>query len=157
MLGKVDFQKTVYLAEQLGVDLPFAFRWDKLGPYSFELAHFINQLLARGTFYIDRGTYRVNQRDLDFERLKNLTTIDSEKSARLVAFFRSIRNAVRRNHFNIPLFMECLGSLRFIKTSLETSDRDRVFHILQQVKPNRTNEFSPMLEEAWTLLERNDL
>jgi hypothetical protein len=157
MLGKVDFQKTIYLAKQVGVYLPFEFKWDKLGPYSFELAHFLNQLLARGLFCVDRGTYLVNPEDVRVNRLEPLTTIDSRMRHRLISLFEAIRRTVHENGFHIPTFMECLGSLEFIKNSLEQAHKTHVFHALELLKPNRINEFSPMLEESWNLLEQSGL
>lgn len=157
MLGKVDFQKTIYLAKQLGVFIPFEFRWDKLGPYSFELAHFLNQLVARNSILIDKGKYVVNPEDLLVNQLHSSTTIDSTTRNDLTSLFRSIRQTVRQSGFHIPTFMECLGSIHFIKTSLEISDKDSVFRTLELLKPNRLDEFSSMTEEAWNLLERNGL
>ncbi len=157
MLGKVDFQKTIYLSKQLGVSIPFEFRWDKLGPYSFELAHFLNQLVARDSFFIDRGGYIVNREDPLVGQSQSLTTIDRGMKQKLTKLFKSIRQSVHQNHFRIPTFMECLGSIHFIKTSLEHSDKEIVFHTLTLLKPRRVNEFSPMTEEAWDLLKRNGL
>lgn len=157
MLGKLDFQKTIYLSKQLGVFIPFEFRWDKLGPYSFELAHFINQLVARKSFFIDKGSYKVNPDDHLVEQSKFLTTIDGKMKRKLTRLFSSIRQTVHQNSFHIPKFMECLGSIHFIKTSLETSNKRTVFLMLKQLKPSRVNEFSSMKEEAWNLLEQNGL
>lgn len=157
MLGKVDFQKTVYLAKDLGVYFPFEFRWDKFGPYSYELAHFMNQLLAKGAFRIDGGTYRVNSENPDIGQLGSCTTIDSATRKRLISLFRSIRQTVREKSFHIPTFMECLGSLLFIKASSGRADRSRIFDILRLLKFDRIDELSPMVDEAWSLLERNGL
>lgn len=157
MLGKVDFQKTIYLCKQLGVYLPFEFRWDKFGPYSFELAHFVNQLVARNSLSISKGTYLAHSEDPLTDHARELATIDDEMMRRLTALFRSIRQTVHQNGFSIPAFMECLGSIHFIKTSLETSDRRTVFDALEQLKPSRAHKFSPMVEEAWNLLNRNGL
>jgi uncharacterized protein YwgA len=157
MLGKVDFQKSVYLVKQLGVYLPFEFRWDKLGPYSYELAHFVNQLVARNTFSIDSGTYKANLKDILTKQSASLTTIDYETEKRISRLFSSIRQTVHRRGFYIPTFMECLGSIHFIKTSLEKSNKEDVFSILKTLKPNRFDEFTPMMEEAWILLKRNNL
>jgi uncharacterized protein YwgA len=157
MLGKVDFQKTVYLAKQLGVDMPFEFRWDKLGPFSFELAHFINRLLVRNTFRIESGKYVVNTENSLAMRAESLTTIDSGTRQELDSLFRSIRRTVHQNGFHIPTFMECLGSILFIKESLENSDKKVVFESLELLKPNRAGEFSSMKEAAWNLLQRYEL
>lgn len=157
MLGKVDFQKTIYLSKQLGVFIPFEFRWDKLGPYSFELAHFLNQLLARNSFFVDKGKYLVNPEGPLVDRKDSLTTIDSKTNQKLANLFNSVRQTVRSNHFHIPTFMECLASIHFIKTSLENSQKKTVFHALRLLKPSRADEFSSMLEEAWDLLKRNGL
>jgi uncharacterized protein YwgA len=157
MLGKVDFQKTVYLAKQVGVCLPFEFKWDKLGPYSFELAHFVNQLLAKELFCIDRGKYTVNPRNMRVNWLERVATIDSTTERSLMNLFESIRQVVHEKGFYIPTFMECLGSLEFIKSSLEEAGKSHVFQALEFLKPSRTTDFSPMLEDAWSLLERNGL
>lgn len=157
MLGKVDFQKAIYLSQQLGVFIPFEFRWDKLGPYSFELAHFLNQLVARNSFSIKSGKYLVNPTGSLVSRSESLTTINATMEEKLTKLFRSIRRSVRQNHFHIPTFMECLGSIHFIKTSLEASNKRTVFHTLGLLKPRRVHEFSSMIEDAWSLLKQNGL
>lgn len=157
MLGKVDFQKTVYLAKELGVYLPFEFRWDKFGPYSYELAHFMNQLLVKRTFRIEGGAYQVNFENSDIDQLRSCITIDSSTRRRLISLFRSIRQIVRKKSFYIPTFMECLGSLLFIKASSGRTNRSSVFDILRLLKSDRFDELSPMKDEAWDLLERNGL
>jgi len=157
MLGRVDLQKTVYLSKQLGIYLPFEFRWDKLGPYSFELAHFVNQLIARNAFLIERGKYIINPTDPLVNRSASLTTINNVMEQKLAKLFASIRKTVHRNGFHIPTFMECLGSIHFIKTSLENYNKETVLHTLELLKPKRTHEFSLMKEEAWNLLGQNDL
>lgn len=157
MLGKVDFQKTVYLAKQLGVYVPFEFRWDKLGPYSFELAHFVNLLVARDIFLIEKGKYIANSENTLVNQSESLTTISHETQGRLFRLFNSIRQTVRNEGFRIPNFMECLGSIHFIKASLQNPTEERVFHTLELLKPDRVNEFAPMRERAWSLLEENNL
>jgi uncharacterized protein YwgA len=156
MLGKLDFQKTVYLAMQIGVDLPFNFKWDKLGPYSFELSYFGNQLLARDVLCIKSGKYEVNRHSKDISRLQRIATIDAETTRRLKSFFDSIRKAVHKGKFSIPLFMECLGSLKFLKES-RGFEKSQAIQTLQRLKPDKANDFAPMMESAWDLLIANNL
>jgi len=157
MLGKVDFQKTVYLCQQLGVFMPFEFRWDKIGPYSFELAHFLNHLVARNLLLIKSGQYSVNLDDPLARQSESITSITPRMQENLARFFKSIRRKVHEKSHNIPIFMECLGSIRFIKTSLENPSKTTVFRTLRQLKPHKAKQFSSMAEDAWYLLEKHGL
>src|SRR2546426_4520021 len=46
--GKKVVQKLVYLLKQAGLPLRFRFQWDKWGPYSQELAYYVDDLVAEG-------------------------------------------------------------------------------------------------------------
>ena len=46
--GKKVFQKLVYFLKEAGLPVRFRFMWDKWGPYSQELAYYIDDLVAEG-------------------------------------------------------------------------------------------------------------
>ncbi|MCJ7760962.1 hypothetical protein MUP59_07485 [Candidatus Bathyarchaeota archaeon] len=59
--GKVDLQKSFYFMKELGLVVPFNFRWSKFGPYSYELDNFADRLVAeRYMSYV--GKYVKNDR-----------------------------------------------------------------------------------------------
>ena len=46
--GKKALQKFVYFLKESGLDLSFKFQWDKWGPFSGELATYVDDLVAEG-------------------------------------------------------------------------------------------------------------
>lgn len=46
--GKKVIQKLVYFLKEAGLPVRFQFRWDKWGPYSPELAYYVDDLVAEG-------------------------------------------------------------------------------------------------------------
>ncbi len=46
--GKKVIQKLVYLLKESGLPVRFRFQWDKWGPYSQELAYYVDDLVAEG-------------------------------------------------------------------------------------------------------------
>ncbi|SRR6266567_2372127 len=46
--GKKVLQKLAYLLKQAGLPVRFRFQWDKWGPYSQELAYYVDDLVAEG-------------------------------------------------------------------------------------------------------------
>ena len=61
VVGKVDLQKSFYFAKELGLEIPFKFRWDKLGPFSYELSHVAS--LATNNGYLEyEGQYVLKER-----------------------------------------------------------------------------------------------
>ena len=46
--GKKALQKYVYFLKEFGLDIGFKFQWDKWGPYSSDLATYVDDLVAEG-------------------------------------------------------------------------------------------------------------
>src|SRR6266478_2190189 len=46
--GKKVIQKLVYFLKEAGLPVRFRFRWDRWGPYSQDLAYYVDDLVAEG-------------------------------------------------------------------------------------------------------------
>ncbi len=59
--GKKAIQKLVYFLKEVGLPVRFRFQWDKFGPYSQELAYYIDDLVAEGLVKSSPTTIRLPQ------------------------------------------------------------------------------------------------
>lgn len=154
ILGKLDLQKTVYLMERLGVEVPFDFRWNILGPYSYELAHYCSCLEAEGLL-IYTGTY-----SLDEEKAASyVSRFSREMTNRLTRFFQRMRRICEENDYDRVRFIECAASLDFLRQNVLNVgvDRDSIFGLLGRLKPDRTKMFQRMQSEVWDFLVNEGL
>jgi uncharacterized protein YwgA len=155
VLGKVDLQKTIYLAKRLGANVPFDFRWNILGPYSNELAHYSNHLVIEGLLKYS-GTYQL---DSQIAR-RNSSRLQPRTEQRLQSFFkRTDEICTDKNHDRV-LFIECVASLDFINENAGKEFRgkkEKIFALLEALKPEKKEKFRRMREDAWKLLIEGNL
>jgi len=154
ILGKVDLQKTVYFMKRLGVDVPFEFRWNLLGPYSYELAHYCTSLEIEGLLSYS-GFY-----SLDKEKAKFYTSALAPSTFnKLKEFFARIEEICLKNNYNKVAFIECAASLDFIRQNVSrtTLNKGYVFSLLEQLKPEKANLFKDLRNDSWNLLETEGL
>lgn len=154
ILGKLDLQKTAYLMKRLGAEVPFDFRWNILGPYSYDLAHYCSHLEAEGLL-IYTGDY-----SLDEERATSyVSRFSVEMTNKLTRFFRRMENICEENGYDRVRFIECVASLDFLRQNVLNvgADRDSIFDLLERLKPDRTRMFQMMQSEAWNFLMNEGL
>jgi len=154
ILGKVDLQKTVYFMKRFGVDAPFEFRWNLLGPHSYELAHCCTSLEIEGLISYS-GIYSLNK-----EKAKSYTSaLASSTFNKLKAFFVKVEEICSKNNYNRVAFIECAASLDFISqnTSKTPLGKQHIFYLLEQLKPEKANLFKNMRNAAWNLIENEGL
>jgi len=151
ILGKVDMQKTVYFMKRFGVDVPFEYRWNFMGPYSYDLAHYCNSLEVEGLLSYS-GIYSLNKEKAKFYAHPTISPTVLEK---LKTFFAKIDEICTQEGYDKVLFIECLASLDFINknTSVRDHRKESVFLLLQQLKPEKANIFKNMQNNAWNLLK----
>lgn len=154
ILGKVDLQKTVYFVKRLGAPVPFAFRWNVFGPYSYELAHYSNHLVIEGLLQYS-GTYSINHELAK----KYRSRLKPETTQRLKTFFEKVKQICDESSFDRVHFIECAASLDFIRSNVsrESKRKEKVFHLLEELKPEKREMFRGMREEAWRLLVDQNL
>jgi hypothetical protein len=154
ILGKVDLQKTVYLAKRLGAPVPFGFRWNVLGPYSYDLAHYCDHLTAEGLLAYT-GRYCLNE-----EKTKTCTSrIAPPIAKRFADFFKRVEEICGSKGYDMIVFMECLSSLDFIWLNIDEKEGKRlnVFRLLDELKPEKIEKFRKMKDDALNLLLEEDL
>ena len=138
ILGKLDLQKTVYLMKRLGVEVPFDFRWNILGPYSYELTHYCSYLEAEGLL-LYTGTY-----SLDEEKAASyVPSLSRETTNRVTRFFQKMERICEENDYDRVRFIECAASLDFLRQNVLNVgvDRDSIFNLLGKLKPDRSRMF----------------
>lgn len=154
ILGKVDLQKTVYFTMRLGVPIPFDFRWNILGPYSYDLAHHCDHLVVEGLFKYT-GKYFLNE-----EMAKSYdTNLKGKNRKRIESFFLKLEEICNTKGYDPVFFIECAASLDFIQLNLpRKKHRKKVaFSLLEALKPEKDALFRTFREDAWTLLSDEEL
>lgn len=150
ILGKVDLQKTVYFMKRFGLDVPFEYRWNIFGPYSYDLAHYCASLEAEGLL-VYSGIYSLTEEKAKFY---SSHIIPNSILQKLEQFFFDIDRISKEKRYDKVAFLECLASLDFINqnVSQEMRNKETIFHLLQLLKPEKVNVFRNMREDAWELL-----
>lgn len=155
ILGKLDLQKTVYFMKRLGVEIPFEFRWNILGPYSYELGHYLSILEIKGLLSYS-GTYKINEEEA--ELYKSYLTLSSEMINRIKSFFNNMHNLCTEKNYNKVNFIECAASLDFINQNVtKEKSKDIVFSLLEKLKAEKKKLFSEIREDAWEFLRSEGL
>ena len=149
ILGKLDIQKTFYFAGELGLNVPFNFRWGKLGPYSYELSNVMNRVSNQGIAPYT-GEYRYNERNF-----RDVTEINI--SPEVQRFFIDIENLVERNGYDWINFIEALASIHFLYKYSNIKERNRIFKRLRELKSERMDFLEELLEPAWEFLDNHEL
>lgn len=152
--GKVDLQKTIYFAKRLGAPVPFDFRWNILGPYSYGLAHYSHHLVIEGLLHYS-GIYSIDSEMGD--RYKS--RLKPETVRRFKTFFEKLEETCDEKNYDKVFFVECAASLDFIRlnVSKERRTKEEVFTLLEALKPGKKERFRRMREEAWNLLVDENL
>ena len=146
--GKLDMQKSLYFMKELGYLIPFNYRWSKLGPYSYELAHILNRLTTQG-YLKYTGRYELNEKYFRF--------IKPEVKERFEKFFFDIEKLCNEKKLSDVDFIECAASLHFIYKNSETKNKEEVFGRLASLKPNRMTALKPLEADAWNFLQEHSL
>jgi len=150
IFGKLDMQKSFYFAKELGLPVPFKFRWDKLGPFSYELSNVLEIARRRG-FLVYNGTYKYNEHR--FENVENFEDISDE----VYSFFDDLIDAIEENNFDPVYFIECLASLQFLYRYSGLSTKKSTFDRLRILKQDRINNLEPLMEPSWNFLVKHNL
>ena len=152
--GKVDCQKTAYFMKRLGVEVPFNFKWNVFGPYSYDLAHYCNYLEIDGLIQYS-GTYLLNK-----DKAKSyISTLKPETVKRLENFFKKADEICEASGYDKVLFLECAASLDFIQSNVREDMRKKetTFKLLEELKPEKREKFRRMKDYAWDLLINEQL
>ena len=142
--GKVDMQKSLYFMKELGYNVPFNFRWSKLGPYSYELSNILNRLTLQ-KYLIYTGRYELDDRH--FKYIKPNVTKEMEE------FFDGLMRICHKNKLSYIDFIECAASLHFIYKNSDFKEKDLIFKRLALLKPYRIKSFDPLRKDAWEYLK----
>lgn len=146
--GKVDMQKSLYFMKELGLLVPFNYRWSKLGPYSYELANVLEQLTTQG-YLRYTGQYELDERRFRY--------VESNATPKMENFFLGLERVCNQNNFNDIDFIECAASLHFIYKNSHNKEKEVVFERLESLKPDRMDAFRPLIEYAWSFLKEQGL
>lgn len=146
--GKVDMQKSLYFMKELGHLVPFNYRWSKLGPYSYELANFLERL-ATQRYLKYTGRYELDEKHFRF--VKPNVTIEMRK------FFLTLEKFCNKNDFNDVDFIECAASVHFIYKNSHNKEKEVILERLSSLKPDRMNAFEPLIEHTWDFLKNQGL
>lgn len=149
ILGKLDMQKTFYFVRELGMIVPFNFRWGKLGPYSYELSNVMNRLSSQGyTSY--SGEYIYNEEPFRYVEEMEIP-IDIQR------FFIDMEDYTEQNNYNWINFIEAAASIHFIFKYSNIHSQDRVFQRISELKTDRMPFLSRLLEPAWDFLGMHNM
>jgi uncharacterized protein YwgA len=106
--GRIAFQKRVYLAQALGLDLGYRFLWNQYGPYSPELSQ-------------DRDALHTGEDEI--HRLASELRFKPE-AEELLQRIRTLAEAPRDANLSATAWLELLTSLHFLMQNLNlTPDR----------------------------------
>jgi len=156
ILGKLDLQKTVYFMKRLGIRVPFEFRWNLLGPYSYEFAHYCTYLEIKGLISYYSGAYQLN--DDEAKKYEKGSTLSSDAIDRVKRFFDNMNKICEEKNYDKVLFVECAASLDFINQNITTKkSKEVVFSLLEKLKPEKAETFRKMREDAWKFLKNEEL
>lgn len=139
--GRITFQKRVYLAQVLGLDLGYAFSWNQFGPYSSELAQ-DGLLLETGSLQSVRLSEQIAFTGVAESGMREFVTL-ADPPERLTA----------------AAWLELLSSLHFLAVSMTGSFpltgevTPQVKEQLLGAKPYMT-EYEGVVEAAWNRLQR---
>lgn len=117
---RLEMQKTVYLLQNMGISVgDYKFMWYKHGPYS--------QILQN-----------------DILNLQSVGDINIDFSADAKREIRTLKNAVFKEglEYTLSQWVECLGSLQYIKESLlpSSAEEGTVLNELKNRKPYLNND-----------------
>lgn len=117
---RLEMQKAVYLLQNMGISVGnYRFMWYKHGPYSQTLQNDILNLQSVGDINIDFSS-------------------DAKRE------IRALKNAVFKEgiEYNLSQWVECLGSLQYIKESLLPSsvEEGTILDELKNRKPHLNND-----------------
>ena len=117
---RLEMQKTVYLLQNMGISVgDYKFMWYKHGPYS--------QILQN-----------------DILNLQSVGDINIDFSADAKREIRTLKNAVFKEglEYNLSQWVECPGSLQYIKESLlpSSAEEGTVLNELKNRKPYLNND-----------------
>lgn len=117
---RLEMQKTVYLLQNMGISVgDYKFMWYKHGPYSQTLQNDILNLQSVGDINIDFSA-------------------DAKRE------IGTLKNAVFKEglEYNLSQWVECLGSLQYIKESLlpSSAEEGTVLNELKNRKPYLNND-----------------
>ncbi|MBO3840481.1 MAG: hypothetical protein QXS66_07105 [Thermoproteota archaeon] len=155
ILGKLDLQKTVYFMKRLGVRVPFEFRWNLLGPYSYELAHYCTHLEIEGVISYS-GNYKLNEKEA--EKYRSSLSMSPDTLERVKRFFDKMQELCEKKGYDRVHFIECAASLDFISQNITTEEsKHDVFSLLEKLKPEKAKIFKEMREDAWKFLRSEKL
>src|SRR5438876_5395751 len=125
--GKKALQKLVYFLKESGLPISFEFQWDKFGPYSPELATYVEDLVAEGlmesetkklftTSEEDRGVqynFRLRQRATQLLSSAEISNDEKIRIDRVVALLKEIGPQ------NLELYATVHYVTKFFSTSKE--------------------------------------
>ena len=154
ILGKVDLQKTIYFMKRLGGPIPFEFRWNILGPYSYDLAHYCDHLAVEGLFRYS-GRYVLEEK----KAMKYVSNLKSRTRRRFARFFKRLEETCNEHSFDPVSFIECAASLDFIANNVSKKNRKKtkVYALMDALKPEKAELFRTFREYAWNLLGNEGL
>jgi len=147
--GKLDMQKTFYFAKELGLPIPFKFRWGKLGPFSYELSNVLERITSQRYIKYD-GTYHYNEDDFRY-------VDDLKIPEHIWTFFDDINDICDENGYDLIYFIECLASLHFLNKYSGVRNKRAIFERLRDLKKDRMPFLESLLEPAWMFLEKHEL
>jgi len=147
--GKVDLQKSFYFMKEIGLIIPFNFRWSKLGPYSYELDNVIERLTNQG-YLLYNSKYELYD--------KAFKNIEPNYPTKLATFFDDLNDTCSSKlDYNEVYFIECAASLHFIYKYSNIRKKDASFKKLEELKPDRIEILKPYMNDAWIFLSRQKL
>jgi|SRR5205809_1251266 len=147
--GKKALQKLVYFLKESGLNIGFEFQWDRFGPYSPELATYVEDLVAEGLMESeakkvlvaseeDRGVqynFRLKERATELLSSETLSTDEEQKINRVIGLYKEIQPS------NLELYATVHYVVRFFSTNLErVRFPEGLFDLVNDYKPNRFRE-----------------
>ena len=137
--------------KRFGLDVPFEFRWNIFGPYSYDLAHYCASLEVEGLLLYS-GIYSLSE---EKAKLYSSCVADQKTFEGLKQFFSDVDEICHKKRYDKVTFLECLASLDFINQNLSQKERrkETIFLLLELLKPEKANIFKNMREDAWELLQ----
>ena len=144
--GRKALQKLVYFLKESGLPINFEFQWDRFGPYSPELATYVEDLVAEGL--MESGTkklfapaagdsgvqynFRLRPRASQILSSREISNDEKAKIDRVVGLFKEIGPQ------NLELYASVHYVTKFFSTKIERARfPEGLFDLVNDYKPDR--------------------
>ncbi len=142
---RLSLQKSVYLLQEMDLDLGYRFKWFMLGPYSRALANDMFDSLSYGILDAERHGYHNFKVGIPYEKRQEHYKETISQNTEQIRKFVKVLSGERQN----SKMLECIASLHFLMNDRWNSvdTKKKALERLDELKPDRFDE--KFKKRAW--------